>query len=462
MGEYGKGEEEDMKTVIMAGGRGTRIADLFPDMPKPLIPITSKTGETKPVLEWEIEGLRRQGFKEIILTVGYRAKQIQEYFEDGCSFGVAIEYFVEEEPLGNAGALFEMRDQLGDQPFLLLIADAMFDVDFNRMAEYHKSKNALVTLFTHPNNHPYDSSVLIADSSNAVTAWLTKEEQRPLYYRNRVNAGLQIIDPKVLDMMETDPVSTAAKDENCKIRHIDLDRQILKPLCGKGVMFCYDSPEYCKDMGTSKRYEQVSQDFRSGIIVAKNLKNKQKAIFLDRDGTINRHIGFLRRPEEFELLEGVTEAIMKINNSGYLCIVVTNQPVIARGEVTVEELKEIHDKLETELGKTGAYIDGLYYCPHHPHSGYKGEMKELKIECNCRKPNPGLILKAAENFNIDLSCSWMIGDSANDIGAGKNAGCKTVLIGEGEYCQDMTAKSLLESVIMILDKTIAGCPVCSR
>lgn len=146
------------------------------------------------------------------------------------------------------------------------------------------------------------------------------------------------------------------KEIDGKIKKVDLDRQILKPLCGTGTMFCYDSPEYVKDMGTPERFHQVEEDFKKGVVSAKNLKNKQKAIFLDRDGTINNYVGFLRKEEDFELFPGVAEAVKKINESGYLAIVVTNQPVIARGEVTFEGLQTIHNKMETLLGKDGAYF----------------------------------------------------------------------------------------------------------
>ena len=174
-----------------------------------------------------------------------------------------------------------------------------------------------------------------------------------------------------------------------------------------------------------------------------------KAVFLDRDGTINKYVGFLRNIDEFELLPGVAEAIKAINSTGFLVIVVTNQPVIARGEVSYEELQEIHNKMETLLGNQGAYIDAIYYCPHHPHKGYEGEIPELKFECDCRKPKPGMLLKAAKDFNIDLSQSWMIGDGENDIKAGKAAGCKTALIGNANYSQDVTIDSLEEFVKQI-------------
>lgn len=426
-----------MKVVLMAGGRGTRISELFPDIPKPLIPI-----DGTPVLEREIISLRDQGFTDLILTVGYMHEKIEEYFGDGSKWGVHIEYFVEDKPLGNAGALFFLDLK---EDFLLLNADAIFDVDFNRMVDYHKTHNALVTLFTHPNSHPYDSGLIIADNNGKVEKWLAKEDERPKYYNNRVNAGLHVISPKALEMSGVNK-DNIGKEIDGKVVKVDLDRQILKPLCGTGTMYCYDSPEYVKDMGTPERFHSVERDFINGIVQSKNLKNKQKAIFLDRDGTINKYVGFLRKIDEFELLPGVEEAIKKINESGYLAIVVTNQPVIARGEVTVEELNEIHKKLETELGYEGAYIDGLYYCPHHPHKGYEGEIPELKIDCECRKPKPGMLLKAAEDFNIDLSQSWMIGDGENDVKAGKAAGCKTALIGQEDFGQDVTVDNIKEFV----------------
>lgn len=424
----------------MAGGKGTRISSIASDIPKPMINI-----EGKPVLEREIECLREQGFSNLIITVSHLAEQIINYFGDGSAFGVKIEYYIEETPLGNAGALFKLRDKLDDN-FLLLNADSIFDIDFNRFVDYHRAKGGLVTLFTHPNSHPYDSGLLIANADGSVESWLTKEDVRPQWYMNRVNAGLHVINPSVLDMVDIDAERIGREDENGKIIKVDLDRQILKTFCGTGKMFCYDSPEYVKDMGTPDRYEAVCADYHEGRVTAKNLKNKQKAVFLDRDGTINKYVGFLRDIDEFELLPGVAEAIRTINASGYLAIVVTNQPIIARGEVTYEQLQEIHNKMETLLGIEGAYLDGIYFCPHHPHKGYDGEIPELKIECECRKPKPGMLLEAAQDFNIDLSQSWMVGDGENDIRAGKTAGCRTALIGEADYSQDVTISSLEEFV----------------
>lgn len=421
-----------MKVVIMAGGKGTRIAQVNATVPKPMIPI-----EGKPILEYQIETLKKQGYTDIILIVGHMGNVIQKYFGDGSAFGVQISYIVEEQPLGTAGALYFLKDEIQND-FLLLNGDIIFDVDIQKFLEYHCNQRTDATILTHPNSHPYDSGIIIADDKNRVTNWLHKEDER-LWYKNRVNAGLHMFSPRIFESFH-------------EAKKCDLDRDVLKPLIKEGELSVYDSPEYIKDMGTPDRYYAVIEDIKSGKVSAKNLKNKQKAIFLDRDGTINKYVGFLTDINEFELLDGVTEAIKMINESGYLAIVVTNQPVIARGEVSVEELQEIHNKMETLLGQAGAYIDDIFYCPHHPHKGYEGERPEYKIECECRKPKPGMLFAAAEKYNIDLSESWMIGDGENDIEAGKNAGCKVCAVGDVEINNVPRYNSLLECIKAVFEQ----------
>lgn len=411
----------------MAGGKGTRIASVKSDVPKPMISIAGK-----PILEWQIENLKACGLTNITLVVGYLGHVIQEYFENGSKFGVKIDYFVEDTPLGTAGALFKMNLT---EDFLLLCGDVIIDVDFNRFIEFHKKNNAWASLMAHPNGHPYDSSLLVTEilppqvsggnpvDTHRVIRWMNKEDER-LYYKNRVNAGIEIISPELLreTMKHFAPRHPETPDM------IDLDRDVLKPNISSKKIFAYDTPEYIKDMGTPDRFYEAEEDIKSGKVHARNLKNKQKAIFLDRDGTINKYVGFLTKPDQFELIEGAAEAIKQINKSGYLAIVVTNQPVIARGDCTWEELYQIHDKMETELGKSGAFVDAIYICPHHPDKGFKGERPEYKHECNCRKPVPGLLLQAAQDYNIDLLQSFMIGDSERDTKAGESAGCRASLL----------------------------------
>jgi len=405
-----------MQVVIMAGGKGTRVSSIANDIPKPMIPICGK-----PILEHQIECLKKNGLTEIILVIGHLGGYIKNYFGDGGSFKCDISYYNETEPLGTAGALYKIKNLSDD--FILLNGDIIFDIDFHRMINFHREKNAHVTLAAHPNSHPFDSAVLFTNSNNQVTRWLNKEDERT-YYKNQVNAGIHVLSTEFLKN------SPQSKEK------VDLDRDMLKPSISGGKVFAYSTPEYIKDMGTPERYAQVTSDIEKGIVSQKNLSGKQKCFFLDRDGTINKFNSFITKPEDFELLDGAAEAIRKINNLGYLAIVITNQPVIARGEVDFETLDLIHMKMETDLGRYSAYIDDLFYCPHHPDKGFPGERPEYKIDCDCRKPKPGMIFKAAEKYNIDLSRSYMVGDDMRDVNAGKNAGCIPVFLTNDKPVED--------------------------
>ena len=428
-----------MRAVIMAGGMGTRLQSVAADIPKPMVPVLGK-----PILEYQIESLVKSGIRDITLIVGHLKEAIRNYFGDGNRFGVRIDYIEENEPLGTGGALYYLKNEQED--FFLLFGDLILDVDFRLFMEFHKKRSAAVTLFGHPNTHPFDSDLIASDGEGRVRAILSKKDERNFYYHNFVNAGIYCVNPSALRIIQR-PEKT------------DFEKTVIKGLIPQGRIFAYRSTEYVKDMGTPERLRAVSDDIRNGVVRARNLKQKQKAVFLDRDGTINEYVGFLRRTEDFSLLPRAAEAVARINASSFLCIVVTNQPVIARGEVTFEQLDEIHRKMETELGKAGAYLDAVYYCPHHPDRGYEGEIPELKIDCECRKPKTGMIDRAAERFNIDLSQSWIIGDSTLDMQTGANAGMGKILVltgqagtdGKYEAEPDHTAADLLEAVSFILD-----------
>lgn len=401
-----------MRAVIMAGGKGTRLVALNAEIPKPMFPVCGK-----PILEYQIESLVRSGVKNITLIVGHLKDVVIDYFGDGDKFGVSIDYIEENEPLGTAGALYYLKDEAED--FVLIFGDLILDIDFNRFMLFHKGHGALITLYGHPNSHPYDSDVIQVDENNRVVGILSKKVERGFCYHNFVNAGVYCVSPQALESIVVP-------------EKIDLEKTLIAGLIEQGSVYAYKSTEYVKDMGTPDRLSAVTADVENGVVAGRSLKNKQKAIFLDRDGTINEHVGFLRNVDDFKLLSKVSEAIAKINASSYLTIVATNQPVVARGEVTFSQLEEIHKKMETELGKDGAYLDDIFFCPHHPHKGFEGEIEYLKIECDCRKPKIGMLLKAAEKYNIDLEHSWYIGDTTMDIQTGKNAGMKTVLVQTGE------------------------------
>ena len=426
-----------IKTVIMAGGKGTRIASVASDIPKPMIPICGK-----PILEHQIDCLKKNGLTDIILVIGHLGEQIKNYFGNGSNFGCNISYFTETEPLGTGGALFKIEN-LTDN-FILLNGDIIFDMDFSRMIAFHTEKKAQVSLAVHPNNHPFDSALIVTNSDYQIIDWINKEDERTIY-KNLVNAGVHIISVEFL--------------KNCKQEKekVDLDRDMLKPFIKHGNIYGYITPEYIKDMGTPDRFSQVGKAIEDGIVGQKNLSNKQKCIFLDRDGTINTLNDFITKPESLELLDGVTEAIKKINALGYLAIVITNQPVIARGEVDFETLDLIHMKMETDLGECGAFIDGLFYCPHHPDRGFPGELPEFKIDCDCRKPKPGMILKAAEKYNIDLSQSYMVGDDIRDAKAGIAAGCVPVLLRDNAGKSEISEEGNKISLFSCLADFVESC-----
>ena len=157
----------------------------------------------------------------------------------------------------------------------------------------------------------------------------------------------------------------------------------------------------------------------------------RKAIFMDRDGVINKNVKNLSSPKDFVMFPDVPTAIKKINNAGYLVIIVTNQPNISKGFCTFKDLENIHNKMKKLLYKYGAKVDEIYVCPHHPEKGFEGEITELKFDCKCRKPKPGLLLQAIKEQGINPKDSWMIGDSDSDIIAGKSAGCRTVFLTKG-------------------------------
>lgn len=445
-----------MQALIMAGGRGTRLSSVAKDIPKPMVRIGGK-----PLLEHQIENLKESGITEIILAVGYLGDVICEYFKDGSGispstgkpFGVGIDYFMEETPLGTAGALGKLTDRL-DETFVLVLGDLFTDVSYRRFIEFHSEKHAAASLFIHPNSHPYDSDIVIIDGDNRVTGWSHKNSVRREFYKNLVNAGIYVLDRGVAEF-----VSAIQKSGREKV---DLEKDVLIPLInreGSGI-YGYVSTEYVKDLGTPERYDAVIHDVLKGLPRRRNLANKQKCVFLDRDGTVNKYVGYLRRSAQLELIPGAAEAICRLNHSDYLTAVITNQPVIARGECSFDELDGIHNKLHSLLGRNGAYLDALYYCPHHPDSGFDGEVKELKFDCDCRKPKIGMLKRAAEDLNVDLSDSWFVGDTYLDVQTGINAGMKTVLLLSGDQnkadklnCKpDYIAEDLAGAVEIILKK----------
>lgn len=414
-----------MQLVIIAGGKGTRLG--LKDIPKPMCPINGK-----PLLEMQIDLAKRYGINEIFILSGHLSQVIIDYFGDGSKFGVNIHHIVESKPLGTAGSLKLLEGTLKER-FLVFYGDVVMDFDIKSFIEFDKqNEKSIGSLIVHPGNHPYDSDLVEVNDKKEIIGFLPKPHPKDLLYRNLNNAAVYILSPKIFNEIPNDVNTDFGKDIFPKIVQ---DGKLLRT---------YDTPEYIKDMGTPDRLQHISEDVRSGLVASLNRKNPRRAIFLDRDGTINVNMDTHPTVECFTLLPGVPDAIRLINESLYLAVVVTNQPMIAKGFLTFDQLKLIDKKMETLLGEKRAYLDKIYFCPHHPERGFSGEITELKIQCNCRKPKPGMLLQAAQEMNIDLANSWMIGDSATDVEAGIAAGCKTIKLDN--------KTTLLDAVTRILNK----------
>lgn len=405
--------------VIIAGGRGKRLARLAQNIPKALIKIGSK-----PVIEHQIILLKRYGIKEIWILLGYLGNQVREYLQNGEKWNVNIHYRQEEKPLGTAGALKTIENEIKED-FLVLSGDIMLDFDIQRFINWHcQKKGKIASIIVHPNDHPFDSDLVEVDNTGKIISLLKRPHPLGGIFRNLSIASVFIFSPNIFKYIPLGKKSDFEKD---------ILPLILK---SKDKVYAYNTSEYLKDMGTPERLRKIKQDFLSGKVKRLNLKNKRKAVFLDRDGVINKKVDQLSRIEDFKLYNFSARAIKKINNSEYLTIIITNQPMIAKGFMQEKDLFLIHKKMETELSFKGAKIDAIYYCPHHPEKGFLGEVPELKIECDCRKPKIGLIKKAVKDFNLDLSKCFFIGDSTIDAKTAENAKIRFIGVKTGYNCQD--------------------------
>jgi histidinol-phosphate phosphatase family protein len=325
----------------------------------------------------------------------------------------------------------------------------MLDVDLTRFWTWHScDESAVASLFLHPNDHPQDSDLVEIDAGHRILRFHPYPHPANAYLPNMVNAALYILRREALPQYdETGPA-------------LDFARDLFPGMLQSGARLRgYVSPEYIKDVGTPDRLDRVNRDFWMGIISHASLSVSKPAVFVDRDGTLNEDRGYIASPEDFRVFNFVGRALRRLNEAGWPTVIVTNQPVLARGEANYDDLRRIHGKLDAEMARFSAYFDRLYLCPHHPDSGFWGEVFELKIKCACRKPAPGLIFEAQRDLNLDLAESWLIGDSSADVGAAAAAGLTSILVQTGldsvnakHTCHpDFVAGNFATAVDFILD-----------
>ena len=429
----------DVQVIILAGGRGTRLGEHARTIPKPMVNIGGR-----PNLEHQILLAKRYGFRSVLFLVSHLADRIEAHFGDGRRFNMGISYCAEESPLGTAGALCRAGALLEDR-FLVLYGDVFVECDLARVCTDHARYRPLATLVVHPTDHPYDSDLVEIDSEGWIRAIHPKSRRGDQYLANMANSGVAVFERHVLALIPPG-------------QHLDLATDIFPTLARGGDLRAYRSAEYFKDFGTPDRLTRARLDFDTGKPVRLSRGHHRPAVFLDRDGVINKLVPHLSDPAQMELIPGAAQAIRRLNEAGFLVVVVTNQPVVARGECTPDTLRLIHNKMETLLGREHAWIDAVYFCPHHPDKGFAGEIPELKVDCTCRKPKTGMYEQAVRDWNISLAGSYGIGDSRRDVIAARRTGIGAIGVRTGHGCKDCDtlqqpdrlAEDLQEAVEIIL------------
>jgi D,D-heptose 1,7-bisphosphate phosphatase len=448
--------------AILAGGKGARLASVAPDLPKVLVPVGGK-----PVMAHQLELAAAAGIREVWVFAGHLGKKMLAFLRDtgmGAQFGLHVQLVEEDMPHGSAGMLLSYVEQL-PWHFLVLNGDLMLAVDLQRMARRHFESRACLTVLAHPNDHPDDSDLIETDADDWVTAVHPYPHPPDAGFANLVNAGLYVASRHAICRYSSD-----RSLNRTSYRHEDFGKHVLpeavrraRECTDTGGVLAYRSSEYIKDMGTPERLQKVEADWQAGRISLAAPPGGRPAVFLDRDGTLNIDKG-VRSPADVELFPGVGGALRTLREAGYRLVVLTNQPVIARGEVDEAQLALIHRRLQWELGKEGAFLDAIYVCPHHPEGGHPGERGELKLECDCRKPATGLCERACTELGLDKRRSWMVGDQTRDIEMARRAGLRSVLVrtgvggSDGKFTAtpDFVADNLAAAAEIILRHGAAG------
>jgi histidinol-phosphate phosphatase family protein len=425
-----------VQVVVLMGGLGTRLKNFTKECPKSLVEVCGK-----PFFDYQLDLLTAWGFKKFVFLVGYKSDMIEEHFGDGSSRDISITYSYDgEKLLGTGGAVRRALDLLEDD-FLLIYGDSFMDIDYaETLYRYERGKaaGARALMSVLGNNDRFDkSNVVMKDGAIA------------LYDKHNTTPEMDHIDYGVCmyerSLFESYPEDTA----------FDI-AQILHELSVKGQLAAQKVTKRFYEIGSPESLAEFS-----GYVTHRFLES-HPAVFVDRDGVINKivwneDIEQLDSPmkvREFEFLPDTAEALKTIKEKGYYIFIVTNQPGAAKGKTDLATLYDINTYMIDTLSKEGVDIDDIFMCPHYPKELPQTKEKFLIKKCGCRKPEPGLIYRAMRKYELDMSSSFMIGDSCTDVTAGSAVGLSTIFIGDlkcdlckklGDISPDYIAKDLFDA-----------------
>ena len=402
-------------TVVLAiGGRGTRFSEISGAVPKPLFKINGTSTLERTLIELSLNGL-----SEIILTTCYKSEVFREFIKNiKKKINLNITIFEENYPMGECGALWHIKNKLLENT-LFINGDLIFSINFKKLIAFHKRLDSEITLVTHPSSHPEDSDLIISPNGTNVEKLFFKRD----YYKD--DSSYPILGFSGISIFKTstiDDLKRPLKEENPNLFGYFV-KELFK--INKKI-FSYNTSEYIKDMGTVDRFKTVTEDLKNGLVERKNYINHQKALFLDRDNTlIDCKAGsYILSCKDVIFLDKHIEKIQKIAGDFSIIVIVTNQPQISMNKLSLNELDSINNLILRYCRRKNLIIDLVMFCPHHPHIGFENEIKILKGDCFCRKPNPGMLLECAFQRNINLKESLFIGDSLSDKFTAMNAGCQ--------------------------------------
>ena len=416
--------------AITVGGKGSRVSHLTDGKSKSEIKIL----KTKSIIELQLDNLVKLN-KNIFILSNTKNLTLDKLIKKKYA-NSRIKIVHEKQPLGTAGCL-KVLEKEKSKVFLIVSGDLVFNINLKKLLKFHSEKKSDCTLVVHPNNHPHDSDRVDVDNKCKVKKFY-KKNTNSKNISNLCLSGIFVINKTVLKKIHINKFQDFSNDVLTKI--IDIKKKV----------FAYNTREYVKDAGTPERIIQVKQEINSLKYKIGNIDKKIPAIFLDKDGVINKDKYNFKYQNIKLILPNIFSAIKKINKSGYLCVLVTNQPAIAKGFVKLEKVEKDLRYLEGILAKNHCYLDRIYFCPCHPDKGFSGEVKKFKRICSWRKPNNGMLLQANKDLNIDFKKSYMIGDTINDYMAAKKTKVKFIAVGNKIKDFKITKKKDLNDAVSFI------------